>query len=161
MTYGVVRRDLAYHESGHAVVALTFGRTLKKIWIHGTNGQTNWTSNSQDFHPESMTKSDWSRVAEDLLILLAGEFAEKAYRESVEIYDDVYLSVHDRERVAELLERVGEHERAPVDLSMTALEKRVELKVQECWGKIEVLAETLIIKGEIDGADATFLIKSI
>ncbi|MGH8845945.1 MAG: hypothetical protein ACREXQ_01680 [Polaromonas sp.] len=144
------------------MVAWALGRMLKGILIRELDGLTTWTSSPHDFHAESMTKSDWIQVEKDLLILLAGEFSEKAYRELGGSYDDVYLSDDDRKKVAELLERVGEHESPAIDLSMGTLERKIVVLVEdECWDQIEALAQELIVKGEMSGDDATRLIESI
>lgn len=155
------KRSIAYHEAGHAVITWALGMPLHSIDIGDFEGKvTGGAAPAYLFDPDNMSDSDWNKIMNEALILLAGEEAERAFNELHELDCDEFLSGHDRSRLSDLLMKFGESSCPPIDMSTKTLEKQAYDLVTKHWDQIEVLAEKLMINGSMNGAEAVQIIKS-
>jgi hypothetical protein len=152
---------VAYHEAGHAVIRWALNVGLTHISVRAFDGIVTGAAIMPDFDPTCMSRSDWTRLEKTALVLLAGEFSERAYNELQGCHVDDFLSADDRSKLAELLERLGEHECPPIDLSRAALESKADKLVVKYWNQIDALAEALLIQGEMNENEAIRIIESI
>lgn len=151
---------VAYHEAGHAVIMWALGVGLNQISVGDFEGKVAGVAILPHFDPASMSKYDWARVEKKMLILLAGELAERAYNELREEDVDEYLSVHDRRELAELREKFGEHKFPPIDLSEKTLKDKADSLIVKHWDRIQALAEKLMSNQEMSGHQAVQIIES-
>ncbi|MDP3798476.1 MAG: hypothetical protein Q8R06_15245 [Polaromonas sp.] len=162
MKHELTAKDIvAYHEAGHAVMRWALGVGLNQISVGDFEGKVMpGVAISSDFDPAFMLATNWTQIEKNALILLAGELAERAYIELREEDVDEYLSVHDQRKLAELLQRVGEHEHPLIDLSEKTLRDKADLLIVEHWDRIEALAKELMKNGEMSGHQAIRIIES-
>jgi ATP-dependent Zn protease len=139
-------RHTAYHEAGHAVMALALGRPVNRVTVH-PNGRFDGlcTFGKAVFRPSE----DW--VEREILIALAGLAAE-AMHTGEYAWD---AAEQDRNYVKGLaLERAGNARQAE------RLEKRMLSKAEhilskeENWQAVERLAAELLRSGEVSGRAA-------
>ena len=138
----------AYHEAGHAVVALALGRPVHKVSILPNRDRLGWCVFRKGvFRPSD----DW--VEREVLIGLAGLAAE-AQR----------TGTYDRESAGRDLRhvRVLALQRAS-ERSVERLERRMLAKVEHLladdghWRAVELIAAELLKSGEISGRAARHL----
>ena len=155
---------VAYHEAGHAVITWALKVPLYHIDVGDFEGKvTGGTAPEYFFYdPDTMSDSDWIKIKNKALILLAGEEAERAFNELHELDCDEFLSGHDRSRLSDLLMKFGESSCPPLDIDMSTktLEKQASDLVANHWNQIEVLAKELMIKGSMHGDEAKRIIES-
>ena len=163
MTQPITLKDtIAYHEAGHAVVSWVLKVRFRQISVDDFEGKVTGGMFFPDhFHPASMSTSDWIRIRNEALILLAGEAAESGYNELRNEENDENLAVHDRRDFAELLKRFGEHECPLIDMSEKALRLKTNKLIEEHWYQIDALAKALMKNGKMSGHQATRIIESI
>ncbi len=163
MTQPITLKDIvAYHEAGHAVVSWVLKVRFRQISVDDFEGKVTGGMFFPDhFHPASMSTSDWIRIRNEALILLAGEAAESGYNElrNEDVHDE-NLAVHDRRKFAELLERYGPHECPPIDMSEKALRVKTGELIGEHWHRVDALAKELVKNGEMSGHQAIQIIES-
>ena len=163
MKHKITVKDIvAYHEAGHAVVSWALRVRFSHISVHDFGGKVTGTAiNEYSWKPDFMSTSDWTLIEKKALILLAGEAAERAYNElrDEDVHDE-YRSVHDLRELAELLERFGEHECPPIDMSEKALRFKTDKLIEKHWDRIDALAKELVKNGEMSGHQAIRIIES-
>lgn len=156
-----VREIVAYHEAGHAVITWVLKQPLYRIYISDFEGKVaGETAHLYALDPDFMSDSDWRKVKNEALILLAGESAERAYYELHELDCDEFLSSHDLRELSDMLIKFGEHVCPPVAMSKKALKDESDSLVVKHWNQIEALAKELMSKGEVQGPEAVLIIES-
>ena len=138
----------AYHEAGHAVVALALGRPVHKVSILPSRDKLGWCEYKKGvFRPSD----DW--LEREVLIALAGMAAEARH-----------TGTYAREEAGRdlkfarslLVSRAG-------DRRADRLERRLLAKVEallgddETWAAVEAVAAALLASGEISGRAANHL----
>ena len=138
---------LAYHEAGHAVVAWRLSVPIYEVTV-GPNGgsvrdKLGWRSLSPDWiGPDDR---EWARKT--ALILLGGEFAEKAYGFLNDCQTDCYGSDKDRTELEEVIKGLfGGFTHAAVAWR-ECMEDQVDQIVVDHWAEIAALATALISEG--------------
>jgi ATP-dependent Zn protease len=135
----------AYHEAGHAVVALSLGRPVHKVSALPTRDRLGWCEFRKGvFRPSE----DW--LERELLIALAGLAAEArltgTYDHDAAGRDLRYVRGLARQRASER--------------SIARLERRMLAKVENLladdghWKAVELIAAELVKHGEISGRAA-------
>lgn len=155
------RRAVAHHEAGHAVMRWLLDQTISEVWIEPSGGMTIGKIILGDFDPEFMSRGEWLRAKKKLLVLLAGEYAERAYHEIAEDGIETYLSDHDRIEICQLLEKIGDHIAPLEDLRLQVLEDETCRNVEKNWDIIHALAGALLSTGRLSGVEAISLIESV
>lgn len=138
----------AYHEAGHAVVALAVGRPVAKVSIRPDADRLGWCQFGKGrFKPTE----DW--VENELLIALAGMAAEARQTGT---YDRVAAGQDLRHARKLSVNRANERQ-------MARLEKRMLHKCEHilgddaCWAAVEAIAAALLADNEISGRRAAHL----
>jgi hypothetical protein len=77
-------REAAYHEAGHAIVAIRCGRKLESVWINEHGG-----GNSRHYDPlyhkygklrdVELSGDDLQTHGQSLIIMLAGPYAQRRF----------------------------------------------------------------------------------
>ena len=126
----------AYHEAGHAVVALALGRPVHKVSILPSRDKLGWCEYKKGvFRPSE----DW--LEREVLIALAGMAAEARH-----------TGTYAREEAGRDLK-----------FARSLLERRLLAKVEamlgddETWAAVEAVAAALLASGEISGRAANHL----
>ncbi len=135
----------AYHEAGHAVVALALGRPVHKVSILPTRDRLGWCEYRKGvFRPTE----DW--LEREVLIALAGMAAEARHTGT---YAREEASRDLKFARSLLVSRAG-------DRRADRLERRFLAKVEamlgddELWAAVEAIAAALLVSGEISGRAA-------
>ena len=149
---------LAYHEAGHAVVAHARSVRLQKIFLGVDRGISVDSQGFRSYDPTFMAEGDWTHAKTKALILLAGEFAERALHDIRGSSSDVFASVGDRSELSELLVTLFEDESPKPGYSLPDLEAEANKLVVKNWDSIDRLAQALMVKHEIGGAEAEAII---
>src|SRR5437763_7315237 len=138
----------AYHEAGHAVVALSLGRPIQRVSILPDSARLGQCEFGKAvFRPSE----DW--LEREILIALGGLAAE------ARLTGDYAWDAADRDRqyVRQLaVQRAGE--RQAERLERRLLSKAEHLLAQEGhWRAVELIAAELLRRGDISGRTATHL----
>ena len=155
-----VQTIVAYHEAGHAVVAWALGIPLVSVHAGDRNGQLLHASNFLDqIDLAYLSAAEEIKIEKDALVLLAGERAEVAYYESNEQDTDIYLSADDRHKLGYLRDRF---QSACLDVNITdsALERKVDKLIEKHWDQITALATVLTTRSLLSGSEATKIIEN-
>lgn len=136
----------AYHEAGHAVIALTLDRPIQKITIRADRDHLGWCKFDKGvFRPSE----DW--IEREVLIALAGMAAEAIYTGKY----CVHGAARDLRYARRLLtERAGSERRAE------RLERRLLAKVEslladeQTWSAVDAIAHELLQSETISGRAA-------
>ena len=138
----------AYHEAGHAVVALALGRPVHKVSVLPNRDRLGWCEFRKGvFRPSE----DW--VERELLIALAGMAAEARHTGT---YDRAAAGRDLRYARGLVLQRATER-------SAERLERRMLAKVENLlddeghWRAVELIAAELLKVGAISGRAARHL----
>ena len=138
----------AYHESGHAVVAISLGRQIKKATINRANLQTGGVRLGAVMFEKGRSKptDDW--LEDEVMILLAGMVAESSFTGH---YCDQGASV-DLRAVDRLLDSRVRTERQLDKLRQRLLNKTEHLLSEPAHAMaVEAVVEELLAKGEVSG----------
>ena len=138
----------AYHESGHAVVAISLGRQIKKATIKRANLQTGGVRLGAVMFEKGRSKptDDW--LEDEVMILLAGMVAESSFTGR---YCDQGASV-DLRAVDRLLDNRVRTERQLVKLRQRLLNKTEHLLAEPAHAMaVEAVVKELLLKGEVSG----------
>lgn len=135
----------AYHEAGHAVVALSLGRAVHKVSVLPNRDRLGWCEFRKGlFRPSE----DW--LERELLIALAGLAAEARL-----------TGTYDHDAAGRDLRYVrGLARQRASDRSVERLERRMLAKVEHVladdghWRAVELIAAELLKVGEISGRAA-------
>jgi hypothetical protein len=140
----------AYHEAGHAVMALALGRPVDRVSVRSRN---EWLGSCAFRKPVYRPSEDW--LEREMLIALAGLAAE-AIRHGDYPWD---AAKHDHRYARSLaLERAGGNARQAERLEHRMLAKAEHLLQQaDHWAAVERLAAELLRLGEISGRTARHL----
>ena len=97
-----INEALAFHEAGHAVVALALGLRLRSVGIRLEQGNGYCRDTLRDciLTGDMMSGADWRWAHQKALILLGGEAAERVYY--LGEGDVPFCSQHDEVELAEL-----------------------------------------------------------
>lgn len=152
--------QLAHHEAGHAVVAWARSVRLQKLFIGADRGRSIDSQGFRHIDPTFMSEGDWNYAKTKALILLAGEFAERTLHEIRGTSCDVYASAGDRTKLRELLTTLIQDASPRSGYSLSELETEADRLVVLHWDSIERLAQVLMVKHEISGAEAEAIIGS-
>lgn len=153
--------DLAYHEAGHAVVAWANGVGLTAVQLGAVHGYVIDRLRWRPINPITMTAGEWKYAKAKALILLAGEFAERAYHDWIGSPSIAFCSDGDREQLGELLHELFEDCAPCIGFSIAELEGEADELVQRHWDRIEALARCLLAQRSLTGAEAEQTIKSV
>jgi hypothetical protein len=139
----------AYHEAGHAVVALLMGRPVHKITIApeqkareaGVAGYVKhaWATRAS-IEWDADGSNRW-RVEKDVQVLLAGEIAQRRFAPR-SIRED--HGVSDRRSAMDLLSRVSGSKTLPLYYKMLSIWTEDLLRLPFNWEVVRSLAETLL-----------------
>lgn len=138
----------AYHESGHAVVAISLGRQVKKATVKRANMQTGGVRLGAVVFEKGRSKptDDW--LEDEVIILLAGMVAEARFTGH---YCEQGASV-DLRAVDGLLNSRVRTERQLEKLRQRLINKTEHLLDDPAHAKaVEDVAQALLAKGEVSG----------
>ena len=138
----------AYHEAGHAVVAISLGRQIKKATITKANLPTGGVRLGAVMFEKGRSKptDDW--LEDEVMILLAGMVAESSFTGR---YCDQGASV-DLRAVDRLLDS-----RVRTQRQLDKLRQRLINKTEHLLGEpahamaLKAVAKELLVKGEVSG----------
>ena len=146
----------AYHEAGHAVMALALGRPVQKVTITPANLQTGGIRLGAVKFKKGRSKPSKDWLEDEVLILLAGMVAESHLTDH---YCDMGAS-QDLRVVRRLLESRANNEKQLEKLERRMLDKTEHLLADESHAKaIELIAKELIEKETISGRAVQHLLK--
>jgi hypothetical protein len=146
-------RVLAYHEAGHAVVAVRLGVRLHEMRLSELRGSVRDGLNCGDLNPEFLSERDRKCASRKARILLAGEIAERA----LDVDAEVFASDDDRLELDSLAHRLFGDGPAGDEWKEAATVETKRIVVQN-WRQIEALAEALISAGHLSGEEAMCVI---
>lgn len=141
-------RATAFHEAGHAVVALALGRPVHRVSILPGRDELGWCEFRKGvFRPSE----DW--VERETLIALAGLAAEARLTG-----DYAWDAAHRDLRYARklLVERAGDRRAGRLERRMLAKVENL-LGRDDVWQAVEAVAAELLKAGEISGRTARHL----
>jgi ATP-dependent Zn protease len=143
------RELTAYHEAGHAVIALVLGRPIHRVTILADKDQLGSCAFGK---PVFRPSEDW--LEREALIALAGLAAEARFSGVYELQG----AARDRRYVSTLaLQRTGD-ERKAERLERRLLAKTENLLAQEeNWSAVERIAAELLRVGTLSGRAARHL----
>lgn len=142
------RTATAYHESGHAVVAISLGRQVKKATINRANLQTGGVRLGAVMFEKGRSKptDDW--LEDEVMILLAGMVAESRFTGR---YCDQGAAV-DLRAVDRLLDSRVRTERQLDKLRQRLINKTEHLLSDPAHSMaVEAVAKELLVKSEVSG----------
>ncbi len=138
----------AYHEAGHAVIALLLGRPVHAVSVLPTRDHLGVC---QFRNPVFRPSEDW--IEREVLISLAGLAAEARHTGSYQ-FDE---ASRDLSYVRKLLvQRAGERRAERLERRMLAKVEHL-LAREGTWRAVELLVEALLQQGEISGRTARHL----
>lgn len=155
------RERTAYHEAGHAVAAFSYNKRLHKVSIKTDHdaGLLGYVKSTWRIG-EAMTYGEADRhlrlVTEGVTILLAGVVAEREHTQGRHDWTGV---ASDRHNALDLALRILSDDEAPA--YMKWLMVRTENLVKWRWPAIEGMAQELLAREEMSGAEATALIRQM
>jgi ATP-dependent Zn protease len=138
----------AYHEAGHAVVAISFGRRVKKVTIESANLPTGGVRLGavQFLKGRSQPTDDW--LEDEVVILLAGMVAESNFTGR---YCEQGAAM-DLRSVDRLLESRVRTERQLEKVRKRMISKTELLLSEEAFAKaVKTVADELLEKGAVSG----------
>jgi hypothetical protein len=131
------RKILAYHEAGHAIVALALGYRCYSVAI------------------ENGGKAVCDEPAEHALALLIASFiAESRWRGE----DDIWRDEVDRVRAADLALWIARGDIDTASALLSTVTAQAKARVEEHWPQIEIIANALAEKGRLTGEEISTLI---
>ncbi|MGZ0174016.1 MAG: M50 family metallopeptidase [Planctomycetales bacterium] len=138
----------AWHEAGHAVMAISLGRSIEKVTISPARLQTGGSRLGICKIQKGRSKASNDRLEEDVLILLAGMVAESRFTGR-------YCAdgaAQDLSHVERLLLTRANNERQLERLTRRMLDKTEHVLTNERHAKaIQLIAEELVRKVTISG----------
>lgn len=144
-------RDLtatAWHEAGHAVMAVSLGRTIEKVTISPARLQTGGSRLGICKIQKGRSKASNDRLEEDVMILLAGMVAESHFTGR-------YCTdgaAQDLSFVERLLSTRANNERQLERLTRRMLDKTEHVLREEAHAKaVRLIAEELVRKVTVSG----------
>ena len=138
----------AYHESGHAVVAISLGRQIKKATVNRANLPTGGVRLGAVMFEKGRSKPTGDWLEDEVMILLAGMVAESRFTGR---YCDQGASV-DLRAVDRLLDSRVRTERQMDKLRQRLINKTEHLLNEPAHATaVEVVAKELLLKGEVSG----------
>ena len=138
----------AYHEAGHAVMALSLGRTVQKVTVLPRKSTTGGLRLGACEMQKGRSKSSKNWIDEDVLVLFAGMVAEARYTGE--------YCVQGASQDLRDIKRLLRH-RAQDDRQLERVQKRLLAKAEHLLeddahaGAIELIARELIEKGTVSG----------
>lgn len=143
----------AYLEAGHAVLALQYGRRVKRVTIQpteDTDGHVDATSGVGLLSYEGeFTPRAQRRIEERVKIQLAGQVAQRQYAPRSE---HVYQGRYDRANAIILLEKVTDsEEELRAYLKLLHIQTTQIVKQPLIWAKIAAVAEALLKQRTLSG----------
>lgn len=153
------RERTAYHEAAHAVAAFSYHKRLHKVSIKSDHdaGLLGYVKSPSGIG-EAMTHGDAGRylrlITEQVAILLAGVVAEREHALGWHAWAG---AASDRSNALGLALRILSHDEAPA--YMKWLMVRTQNLVKWRWPAIEAMAQELLLRDEMSGAEATALIR--
>ena len=142
------RIGTAYHEAGHAVVAISLGRQVKKATIKRANLQTGGVRLGAVMFEKGRSRptDDW--LEDEVIILLAGMVAESNL---TGLYCEAGASV-DLRAVDRLLDSRVRTQRQLDKLKQRLINKAENLLSDPAHAMaVEAVAKELLVKGEVSG----------
>ncbi len=131
------RKVLAYHEAGHAIVALALGYRCYSVAV------------------ENGGKAVCDEPAEHALALLIASFiAESRCRGE----DDIWRDEDDRVRAADLALWIARGDIDTASALLSTVTAQAKARVDEHWPQIEIIANALVEKGRLTGEEISTLI---
>src|SRR5262249_54095246 len=168
-TVAAARREVAYHEAGHAVIAHMLGYQVRRVSIapkSGSTGHVSWRNPIKNRSVKSKlqygSEANLDRVRHQIdhviIVCMAGALAQKrhnrrsdwGYSGSGAARGEFLLKGSDDQQVLELMSRVYEDEKVR-DAYWRYLKARAEDLVERYWPRIERLATTLLDRETISG----------
>lgn len=138
-------KPTAYHEAGHAIVALEFGAPIDRLYAGPGFGCT-YLRDSVVLPP-----------SQEVVFALAGKVAERVYykrsdfERTVNELEQSLAAVPDRERAEQLLSQMDAS--GDLDELIREHEEKIEISLLKRWPTVQSLAELLCQKGELNAAE--------
>jgi len=135
----------AYHEAGHAVMALALGRTIHKVSVLPNRerlGEVRFAKGA------AKPTDDW--IEREILIALAGPVAEAKFTGTFS-----HAAAHDDLRFVRRLALERKSDRAAARYEQRMLDKTEYMLADDAtWNAVAMVAEELMKHGEISGRAA-------
>jgi hypothetical protein len=149
------RRGTAYHEAGHAVVAVALGEGVKRVSIapdETTLGRVHRFPIGQWFQPDVVIDGRTRRRLEtDVMVLWAGTLAEERAA-GVAADEDLSAAADDFDRIVDLAEHACRSERETrAYIEWLRLRSLGLLNRFDVWASIEAVVAVLMAETTISG----------
>ena len=131
------RKVLAYHQAGHAVVALALGYRCYSLAI------------------EDGGKAVCDEPAEHALALLIASFIAEAKRTGE---TDIWRDEDDRVRAADLALWITRGDLDTASALLSTVTAQTTARIEEHWSQIETIANALAEKGRLSGEEILTLV---
>ena len=142
------RTATAWHEAGHAVMAVSLGRSIEKVTISPAQLQTGGSRLGICKIQKGRSKASNDRLEEDVMILLAGMVGESRFTGRY----CVDGAAQDLAFVERLLSTRASNERQLERLTRRMLDKTEHVLAAEGHAKaVELIAEELVRKVTVSG----------
>jgi len=141
------REFLAFHEAGHAAMAMILGRPIRRATIRETHGLTGYVDYKHAASALSQIREEHRPIVEtDALILLAGRAAECERT----LGSPLSHASLDRQNALALLGKLEDSEEV-VSNWMRYLLVRAQSMLQREWPFVHAVAHALLQEEELDG----------
>ena len=154
----ILDRALAYHEAGHQVIAHALGVAASGIELHSTGGHAHDGLPAGTYTAEIMTAADRTHCRRKILILVAGEVAERLLYEEEGWTADQFWSVADHQMVRDHLHAVFGHEDPPTELHPLTLIPLAEQILLREWKKVGCIARALLLSQSLTADEVRYLL---
>jgi hypothetical protein len=159
----------AYHEAGHAIACLANGVEIVECWI--TDATPTPTGKVEHEYPiylitggrdvkeETYTPEVEAAYLKEIMIALAGEAAQRRYEPS-SLDGDLESSLGgDRAKVQHLLACIKGSDDAKKAM-LAECKRQVDALIEERWSEVRALANELIRRQRLTGAEVAALLSS-
>jgi ATP-dependent Zn protease len=155
----VRRTSTAYHEAGHAVAAFTYHKRLHRVSIQadhdaGLLGYVKLAHGIGEAIAYADPEKYLRRVTENVVISLAGVVAEQEHTRGKHNWAG---ADRDRHNAADLASYVVSDEELAPYVAWLMVRARVLIKWH--WRAVDALAQELLVREEMTGAEATAFIR--
>lgn len=158
---GKRRQETAFHEAGHAAMALTLGRPIRRIVMTPNEEDGSEAAVHQHRQPTFLNDLDfylgngWKKAVPKLLSLFAGPVSQQMFTGE---WDHVGAA-SDNEQIFQIVERVTINDAEAAALRQWAFERTKNLlRRPDVWRRVRLIAAELMTRDTITGKDVSKIV---